>query len=226
MNSFLVGLDLGQSSDYTALTIIERLHGSKPQAYDLRHIERFPLGTSYPDQVARVKELVSRAPLKHNATLVVDQTGVGRPVVDMLRQAGLPVTVVAIIIHGGDTVGEEKNQFRVPKRDLVGSLQVLLQSKRLRVAEGLKEAAILVKELLNFKVNISVAGHDSYEAWREGVHDDMVLSTAMACWYGERKPAFSATDFKLIRIKDKWSFSENDDDDDDDDYDYRPRRRW
>jgi hypothetical protein len=26
----------------------------------------------------------------------------------------------------------------------------------------------------------------SYEAWREGDHDDLVLAVAMACWCGER----------------------------------------
>ncbi len=35
------------------------------------------------------------------------------------------------------------------------------------------------------KINISTA-HDSYEAWREGDHDDLVLAVAMACWAGER----------------------------------------
>ncbi|MBF0627848.1 MAG: hypothetical protein HQL91_06470 [Magnetococcales bacterium] len=188
MNDFLIGLDLGQMSDYTALTVIERFHEENPTLYHLRHLERFQLGTPYPDQVARVKSLVEQPPLRGCSTLIVDQTGVGKPVVDMLSNTGLPVSIISVLIHGGDAVSEEANQYRVPKRDLVGALQVLLQSKRLRVAEGLKDAPILVQELLNFKVKISLGGHDSYDAWREGVHDDLVLSAAMACWYGERKP--------------------------------------
>jgi hypothetical protein len=35
------------------------------------------------------------------------------------------------------------------------------------------------------KINIAT-GHDSYEAWREGDHDDLVLAVALACWTGER----------------------------------------
>lgn len=31
------------------------------------------------------------------------------------------------------------------------------------------------------KVNVST-GHDSYEAWREGDHDDLVLAAALAAW--------------------------------------------
>ena len=43
----------------------------------------------------------------------------------------------------------------------------------------------LIQELSNFKVKITTKGNDTYEAWREGQHDDLVLSVALACWYGE-----------------------------------------
>jgi hypothetical protein len=36
-------------------------------------------------------------------------------------------------------------------------------------------------------VNVST-GHDSYEAWRESIHDDLVLAVSLACWYGENPP--------------------------------------
>ena len=32
---------------------------------------------------------------------------------------------------------------------------------------------------------LSAAGHDSYGAWREKAHDDLVLAVAMAVWVGE-----------------------------------------
>ena len=49
-------------------------------------------------------------------------------------------------------------------------------------------AATLVQELLNFRVTIDPrTAHDSYAAWREGMHDDLVLAVAMACWWGERR---------------------------------------
>ena len=62
-----------------------------------------------------------------------------------------------------------------------------MQIGQLKIAEGMRLAATLRKELLNFKVKINIAtAHDSYEAWREGDHDDLVLAVAMACWCGER----------------------------------------
>jgi hypothetical protein len=94
-----------------------------------------------------------------------------------------------VTITGGDTAStEDPWHLRVPKRDLVGTLVALLQTGRLRVAEGLELAPALVNELVNFKMKINLdTGHDSYEAWRESVHDDLVLAVALACWCGERE---------------------------------------
>jgi hypothetical protein len=57
----------------------------------------------------------------------------------------------------------------------------------LKVAPDLAEGETFVSELSNFKVKISAAGHDSYNAWRESIHDDLVLSVALAAWFGERR---------------------------------------
>lgn len=158
-------------------------------------------------QVARVKELMRNPALhtevydyhnmrtvKYPAELVVDATGVGRPVVDMLRKENLSFS--SVLITGGDVEHREHGFYRVPKRNLVSAVQVALQSGHLKIAEELTLAETLRKELLNFriKVNISTA-HDSYEAWREGDHDDLVLATALACWRARKRQG--ATVFSL-----------------------------
>ena len=169
MYNFYIGLDLGQAQDYTALTIIERKHFnySLPrEQYHIRHLERPKLGTPYPAIVEQVQELMQSNQLLNQTALVVDATGVGRPVVDLFRKAGL--RPVAITITGGNTVTVGGGGYHVPKRDLVSTLQVLLQSGRLKVASDLKLAKVLVDEMLNFKVKINVkTAHDSYEAWRK-----------------------------------------------------------
>lgn len=58
----------------------------------------------------------------------------------------------------------------------------------MRIAKGLPNVETLINELENFKVKISVSGNESFEAWRESVHDDLVLATAMAVWQAEHKP--------------------------------------
>lgn len=178
MTNYYIGLDLGQVSDYTAVCVVEAY---PPLQYGVRHLERYRLGTPYPTIVEKATTLVQLLTRGDSTPrLVVDATGVGRPVVDLLTQAGL--NPIAITITGGDTPSRNGREWRVPKRDLVGALVVAFQGQRLKIAEALPEARTLIDELLNFKVKISASGHDSYEAWREGVHDDLVLSVAMAVW--------------------------------------------
>jgi len=196
---YFFGLDLGQSKDYTALAILER-HGEGDEAiFHARHLQRYQLGTSYPSIVTDVGKMLGRDPLRgHNRTLAIDGTGVGAAVVDMFLSADLRANLCSIIITGGDTVTNDGLVYRVPKRDLVGIVQVCLQTSRLKIAAALAEASTLTNELQNFQVKITDAAHDVYGAWREGAHDDLVLAVALALWRGsqpERKPVFSVGPF-------------------------------
>jgi hypothetical protein len=188
MDNFVMGVDLGQSVDYTAISIIECLNEGTnvdEMQYHLRYLERPPLGTLYPQIVERVKELLSTPPLGPETTLVVDQTGVGRAVADMFRAAGLKP--YAITIHGGDTITYDAGVARVPKRELVGRLVGLFQSGHFKMASALPLAPVIKDELLNFKMKINIAtGADTFESWREREHDDCVLSVALAAWKAHR----------------------------------------
>jgi hypothetical protein len=231
---FYVGLDLGQSSDYTALALIEEplwLGGEewkrelglthlpqegwvspaslttyvsgvvmganhrygRPQhpPLHLRHLRRYELGTKYTAIVEDVRNLMLSSPIREHlkrSVLLVDKTGVGAAVVDGFWAAG--VRPFSITIHGGSNVSWEPHGARVPKRDLVSAAQTLLQSGRLKVAEGLSLAPVLKKELLNFRIKVDPrTAHDSYEHWRENDHDDLVLATSLACWFRENRNA-------------------------------------
>jgi hypothetical protein len=203
MIKFFVGLDLGQSQDYTALSILERLKNDKDCVYHVRHLERIR-GAPYPAIVEKTAKIMQSQGLKGYASLVVDQTGVGAPVVDLFGQAGLKP--VGVLIHGGDKASHEGDSWRVPKRDLVGVLQVLLQTGRLKVASKLKLGPVLSEEMLNFRVLIDpMTAHDSYSAWREEDHDDLVLSVALAAWYGENGPKpLPIVRIPLLRKKSRW----------------------
>jgi hypothetical protein len=185
-----IGLDLGQAQDFSALVVISLTH----QVFDERlepfceipQIVRWPLGTPYPEVVRQVSERMSKAPAE--TSLVIDGTGCGRAVVDLFLQAPLLQSRLSQIIPVTITAGEHETYLdgyrRVPKRNLVGSVQVLLQSGRLKIAANLPETRTLVTELQNFKVKITAAANDTYEAWREGMHDDLILATALAVWNG------------------------------------------
>jgi hypothetical protein len=79
--------------------------------------------------------------------VAVDATGVGPPVVDLLRRAGLGATILPAIITGGAAESLSKGYYGVPKRDLITGLQVLLQRGVLQIAAGLKHGPDLVAEM-------------------------------------------------------------------------------
>src|SRR5688572_5548084 len=155
---YIAGLDLGQAADYTALSVAEIEHDPKTREllYSIRKLERWPLRTPYPKVIADVDALVRNPTLARRTTLVVDATGVGRPVVDALRAARLPVPLIPVLITGGDTTTHDhtSGMWRCPKRDLAGALAVVMQNRRLKVAPELEHAATLLKEMQTFKVTI------------------------------------------------------------------------
>jgi len=112
----------------------------------------------------------------------VDGTGVGRPVVDLLRSARPGGLLMPAIITNGDFETRDQGYYRVPKRDLIIGLQVLLQRGAMQIAAGLEHAADLVKEMADMQVKVTPAGNEQYGAWREGTHDDLVFAVALACW--------------------------------------------
>jgi hypothetical protein len=181
---FFVGLDLGQASDYSAMTVLRReMEGDKPHC-SVPDLKRWPLHTAYPAIVDEVAGRIARSP--EHTRLIIDGTGCGRPVVDLFRAHPILKArgdkIIAVSITGGDHELYTDGYHRIPKRNLVGAAQVLLQAELLKIEKDLPLTQTLVTELTNFKVKISTTAHDSYEAWRDGDHDDLVLSVALATW--------------------------------------------
>ena len=184
------GLDLGQMQDYSALVVVERTEHPQPDNarktlyhFAVRHLHRWPLGTAYPAIVADVKALFAVAPLG-GTILAVDQTGVGRAVVDLFRAAGIGGQLWPYTI----THGESGKGSTVPKKNLVGAVQVPLQDRRLKIAESLPLAPVLAEELQLFRVKVTLSANETFEAWRERDHDDLVLALALALYVGSFPP--------------------------------------
>src|SRR5580700_2197913 len=180
---FYLGLDLGKKHDHTAIAIVER---GSDNLLLVRHLERVALGTPYPGVVARVREIVER--IAGQYSVVVDGTGVGEPVVDALRRAGLGCEITAVTITGGERQSRGGPICSVPKQDLIAGVQLAMEKGELRVARRLGEAGALVKEMLNVRITAGLAmgkvrmGADGY-----GEHDDLVIALALACWRARRR---------------------------------------
>jgi hypothetical protein len=224
---YILGLDLGQANDYTAAALVRRLRerGAPDRQYTewnmvgaggsrfgtirtpntqrsttwhhhVVHLQRWPTGTAYPAIVRDVAAMMDRPEIRGRTDLVIDRTGVGRAVFDMFEEARLQPH--GITITGGETPG----YGTVPKKDLVGVLQAGLQGGRIKIAPELPEAALLVGELQNFEVRVSLStGHASYAAdWRSGTHDDLVLALACAVWYGENKREIDPSAYEPLKM--------------------------
>ncbi len=174
----VIGADLGQAQDPTALAVAE-VHN--PEIH-VRHLKRLPLGTPYPKVVERIGDLVDHLP---GAALVVDATGVGRAVLDQMRESGLEP--VPVTITGGRFISFDGDHWRVPKKALLRPLVATTEAGRLKVARDLPEAEALQVELQAFQRRITARGHDAFQG--VGEHDDLVIAVALVCWWPTaRKP--------------------------------------
>ena len=181
---------MGQRCDFAALAVTDRARAAyawmapMDERLGVRHLERIALGTPYTLVAQRVQEVVWK--LDGNCVVAVDATGLGAPVVDMLKEARLPCELSAVVITGGERANTSGGVWHVPKRDLIGGLQILLEKGELRIAKGLREAGSLVRELVDMRGTRRASGRVRLGADGAGEHDDLVMATALACWVAER----------------------------------------
>jgi hypothetical protein len=193
---YVVGVDLGQSADPTAIAVLQHSKAYQQpsvERIDCKHLERLPLGTSYPNVVRHVRDLLARPPLCSDqnlrgkwrpgcrpAELVIDETGVGRAVGDIFD--GDPAPIRVTITSGSETTWQGGTRWHVAKTALISKVDALLHTGVLRFAAGLTDAQAMKDELLDFRRKLSDAGRATYGA-RVGRHDDLVLAVAVGCWW-------------------------------------------
>jgi hypothetical protein len=209
VDRWIVGVDLGQANDPTAVAVLHHrvtplntwtrnpraqlYRQDRTERFDVRHLERLPLGLAYPVQVQRVASLIERPPLSAGHTLVIDETGVGRAVADIFDGASLRPNRVTITA-GLETTQHGARTWHVPKSALISGLDARLHTGELKIAAALTDGAALRDELKDFQRKVSDAGRATYAA-RTGAHDDLVLSVAIALWFATSGPSVSIEPF-------------------------------
>jgi hypothetical protein len=175
---FYIGVDLGQRADFTAFAVVEREEAPRPwmvplyRGLNVRWLERLPLGTPYTAVARRAEEIAGK--LYPRCEMAIDATGLGAPVVDLLKN-GTMRELAPVVITGGGKSHSSGGRFYVPKRDLVAGLQLLLEKEELRIASKLREARALARELIDMRMNGT-----------QETHDDLVLAVALASWQADR----------------------------------------
>lgn len=183
-NHFYIGLDLGQRSDHSAVVILERARTftgrfdhvnytreTVTRLY-VRHAERFPLHFPYLSIPGAIRDTFHKLnPTAYEAsptpkTIVVDATGVGAPIVEILNRAKLPAGIIPITI----TSGEKPNGNNIPRAALLSNLRILFETGLLLLSPGVPHHTHLFKELSTVSTQTRAR------------HDDLAFALALAAW--------------------------------------------
>ena len=202
----VLGLDIGQRRDPTALAVVEavaeltgtvvhvgheppfgiceRCQPEREDVFYVRDVGRLKLGTKYPAVAEHVAEVVRALNARGlRPYLLADVTGVGRPTLDILapKLATCDVLVSAVTFTGGDKLRGNLGspEVSMPKGLLVSRLQALLQTTRLRMPDTERTRA-LAEELRTYEVRVSESANLRAGAFRTGAHDDMATALGLA----------------------------------------------
>lgn len=150
---FRLGVDLGKKEDFTVITPIDL------NTFKVGIQERFNQ-IDYPLQKSKIEAQY----FKYNkAEIRIDSTGVGEPIYDDLVDRKLRITPY---------------QFtETSRKNLLVNLQLLLEQAIIKIPND----PILLDELRSVQYELGELGKVKI-AVPEGIHDDCVMSLALACW--------------------------------------------
>lgn len=185
-NLITIGVDIGQKRSPTAICVAEvddrRIGGRTVNHWVVRHLERLPLGTSYPEIARRLSE-VSGSVRQRNACrpfIYVDATGLGEPIIDLLHDETTDFdSITAVYFSHGDRRTKEGQCIRLGKAYLVSKLQTLLQTSCLHLPQTAGSEQ-LAKKLLDYEIRVDEQANDRYGAFRVGSNDDLVTALGLA----------------------------------------------
>jgi hypothetical protein len=156
---YIMGVDLGTVNDYTVITVMDR------ESHEIVHWDRFK-GMDY----GMIKDSIRAKAWKYNnARVIIDATGVGRPIYDDLRMSNV---FVEDFTFSGKT-----------KEELIGKLIVFIDERYIKVPD----IPVLISELKAYeydylnKTTGELLRTIKYGA-PQGFHDDAVISMGLAVW--------------------------------------------
>jgi len=203
MRDYCFSQDLGKMGDYSAYVLTEsrtlvRSRTEQIRDFDedseseviypeiiVRWVERkqVPYDVVIDDAAMRLTDLR----LVDNCAHLIDITGVGQAVWDMMVRQGL--APIGISITNGLQTNSAGYGYTVTKVELISSLQLALRNRHLKFADGLDQAIVdqIRHEFSTFVPKPRENRSVSYEAWREKDHDDIILALAMNVWWVYRQ---------------------------------------
>ena len=183
-----IGLKIGRRSEASGLCVTELEWRGRPDRrclhYVVRHLERVEPGADFPQVGRRAGDIVGKLRARGlSPLLTVDATGLGGPIVDLVRDAASSSCVRPVFFTHGDQLSEEPGRTVLGKAFLVARLQTLLQTDRLHLPKT-SESEQLTEDLLAFEVKIDAQANEKYGAFAVGSRDELVTALGL-CLYKE-----------------------------------------
>jgi phage FluMu gp28-like protein len=167
-SEYYVGVDFGKLQDYSVIAIIKR----EDEILKLIYLYEFPLDTPYTQVIGHLV----RANQKFHGfqKIIVDQTGVGEPVLEEMHNQGL--------------TNVEGVKFTVQtKEDLLTSLKIAMEQNRLAIPYHRRLCQQLNEQQYIYAKN----GHLQF-SHPQNSHDDMTWALALAVARGMQLPPAGA----------------------------------
>jgi len=150
-HQYIAGVDVAASVDYTVVSVID------VETKQMVYMDRFNR-VDYPVLVDRLAAVHKRW---HLDSMIIEINSIGRPVVDMMVERGLPIIPFTTT--------------NATKQEAVKSLQSAFEHSIIKIIDD----QVLIGELLSFESKKNASGSFSYSA-PDGMHDDCVMSLAIA----------------------------------------------
>jgi hypothetical protein len=185
--SFISGFCIGQPHEPSAFAVLERSGSGNDAVYHLKDLKRFKAGEPYPDMFDKLEAWYQRAEL-HGTTLVVDKTGIGKGIVDLLQRRQIGAYLQTIQIIHGHHAAETGEGYAVPKKDAAAALQSVLSTNRIAIPSSLFSSTLrsLRTELASFRMKNITLGGDPMEPHRDSDQADLIYAVCLPIWYSDR----------------------------------------
>jgi hypothetical protein len=183
--TFIIGLDPAQLRDWSALAVVDMQYIAEKKrfGYDLVAMAR-KQGLPYDQIVEWVVKTLKKPEFNKGQPpeFLLDSTGVGVAVRDMLAAKG--VRMKAVTITSGESFTRQGPIYHVGKARLIGTFLGAFDAGKVRVNPNMPIWPALEKEMLGFRAEMSAQGRAKFES-APNEHDDMLFSLALCVWYGE-----------------------------------------
>jgi phage FluMu gp28-like protein len=162
LGDFYAGVDFGKLQDYSVITVLKR----EGEILKLVYLYQFPLETPYSQVIGQLVRANQKIKFRK---VLVDQTGVGEPVLEEIRNQGL-----------GNVEGLK---FTVEtKEELLTNLKITMEQNRLVIPYHRR----LCQQINEQQYAYSKSGHLQF-SHPINSHDDMLWSLALGA-YAAREP--------------------------------------